>query len=117
MSNCHICKRELDNPKDPVSDDCGGDCVLCMADAGDPDCIKRLWVFSFGISHAHSIHIGGKRLTFDTDSLIGIVGDCGETRDKMFEYFGPKWAMQYEYSHEKVNSVHFPRGVIKWIRA
>lgn len=28
--NCTICKRELNNPDDPFSDDCGGDCAMCM---------------------------------------------------------------------------------------
>lgn len=36
--NCQICKRQLDQPTDPTSRDCGGDCALCMASAGDPDC-------------------------------------------------------------------------------
>jgi hypothetical protein len=117
MSNCQTCSRELDNDNDPVSKDCGGDCRLCMADAGDPDCLEDLWVFSFGVGHSHSVHIDGQRFTFDTDSLIGIVGDIGKTREKMFEYFDAVWAMQYPYSQEKRTSVHFPRGVIKWIKA
>ena len=28
--NCNICKRKLDNPEDPFSIDCGGDCAWCM---------------------------------------------------------------------------------------
>ncbi|MES2148526.1 MAG: hypothetical protein V4508_01920 [Pseudomonadota bacterium] len=35
---CNICGRALDNPADPYSVDCGGDCLQCMADSGDPDC-------------------------------------------------------------------------------
>ncbi|MES2298851.1 MAG: hypothetical protein V4582_17535 [Pseudomonadota bacterium] len=34
---CKICGRELDNPADPFSRDCDGDCLQCMADCGDPD--------------------------------------------------------------------------------
>lgn len=34
--HCRICGRELDNPSDPFSSDCGGDCRACMAAAGDP---------------------------------------------------------------------------------
>lgn len=38
---CNICKRMLDNPADPCSKDCGGDCLLCMIEIGeDPDCIE-----------------------------------------------------------------------------
>lgn len=42
MANCSICKRELDVPGDPESDDCGGDCTKCMAEAGDEDCQRAL---------------------------------------------------------------------------
>jgi hypothetical protein len=38
-NGCHICGRELNNQSDPLSVDCGGDCLQCMADAGDPDCV------------------------------------------------------------------------------
>lgn len=31
--NCSICKRELDNPEDPLSENLGGDCAFCMLDA------------------------------------------------------------------------------------
>ena len=39
---CTICKRRLDNVKDAFSTDCGGDCILCMASAGDPDCARTV---------------------------------------------------------------------------
>lgn len=39
---CTICGCELNNPEVPESQDCGGDCVKCMADALDPDCIKKM---------------------------------------------------------------------------
>lgn len=41
---CRICGRPLDDPADPVrSQDCGGDCLKCMATVGkDPECIARL---------------------------------------------------------------------------
>lgn len=42
MRNCLTCKRHLDNPIDPFSRDCGGDCLVCMAQAGDPECIKSI---------------------------------------------------------------------------
>lgn len=38
---CGICKKIM-NTGDPRDNDCGGDCTSCMADAGDPDCIKTL---------------------------------------------------------------------------
>lgn len=28
--NCNLCKKELDNPLDPKSMDCGGDCLACV---------------------------------------------------------------------------------------
>lgn len=39
---CLICHREL-NTDDPLSRDCGGDCLECMADVGgDEDCIREV---------------------------------------------------------------------------
>lgn len=44
MSNCSICKRLLKDKNDPIlSEDCGGDCIVCMAEAGDPECIESLY--------------------------------------------------------------------------
>lgn len=40
MAQCSICQKTLDNPFDALSKDCGGDCVLCMAECDDPECIK-----------------------------------------------------------------------------
>ena len=40
---CQICRRLLDDPTDPIrSMDCGGDCLQCMADSGDLDCIAKM---------------------------------------------------------------------------
>lgn len=39
MANCSICSRELGVPDDQLSGDYGGDCLQCMAVAGDPTCI------------------------------------------------------------------------------
>lgn len=37
---CNICNRLLDDPKDPTTENCGGDCLRCMAEfAEDPDCV------------------------------------------------------------------------------
>lgn len=40
---CHICKREMhDGPPYDDRVNCGGDCVRCMAECGDPDCIEAM---------------------------------------------------------------------------
>ncbi|CAN7786619.1 hypothetical protein LJR034_008709 [Caballeronia sp. LjRoot34] len=39
---CAICGRALGDVDDPLSVDCGGDCLRCMADCGDPDCIAAI---------------------------------------------------------------------------
>lgn len=39
---CGICDRLMDQITDLASVDCGGHCLQCMADAGDPGCIKFL---------------------------------------------------------------------------
>ena len=47
MSNhyCSICKRPLDQPGDPTTEDCGGDCLRCMAEiVEDPDCIAAMQI-------------------------------------------------------------------------
>lgn len=39
---CGICRRILNQPDDPSTKDCGGDCLRCMAEAGDPDAILEI---------------------------------------------------------------------------
>lgn len=40
---CKICGVELNQPGKVQTKDCGGDCLLCMANVGcDPDCISEL---------------------------------------------------------------------------
>jgi hypothetical protein len=41
-STCHICKRELNDPNDPTTLDCGGDCLRCMSEAGDTSCERDM---------------------------------------------------------------------------
>jgi hypothetical protein len=37
---CQYCKRLLDDPKDPTTKDCGGDCLRCMGEIfEDPECV------------------------------------------------------------------------------
>ncbi len=42
---CDICKRNLNDAHVP-SRNCGGTCLLCMAESGDPDCQKALFEFT-----------------------------------------------------------------------
>lgn len=43
MSTCKICGRIMSEPDDPLSENLGGDCLLCMATiAEDPFAIKKL---------------------------------------------------------------------------
>jgi len=39
---CRICGQELNIPFKPETLDCGGDCLRCMADSGDPECKEAL---------------------------------------------------------------------------
>jgi hypothetical protein len=47
-----MCGRELNNPNDPTTEDCGGDCLKCMAQCNDYECmaamakieIKHKWI-------------------------------------------------------------------------
>lgn len=38
MTACSICKRPLGREEDPLSEDCGGDCLACIivAEDGEP---------------------------------------------------------------------------------
>lgn len=61
--------------------------------------------FSFGQSHVHRHN--GK--TFDCDVLAKVIAEDSNTaRDKIFDAFGPKWAMQYD--EDAVDFKYFPRG-------
>jgi anti-anti-sigma factor len=42
VSRCRICGQELNVPFKPETLDRGGDCLKCMADSGDPDCVETL---------------------------------------------------------------------------
>jgi hypothetical protein len=39
---CGICGQELNVPLKPETGDCGGDCLKCMADFDDPECVEIL---------------------------------------------------------------------------
>jgi hypothetical protein len=43
---CRICGRVLDNPTDPLSTNCGGDCWGCVgaieAEMGDPESLAKV---------------------------------------------------------------------------
>jgi len=39
---CRLCGQELNVPFKPETLDCGGDCLKCMADSGDPECEETL---------------------------------------------------------------------------
>jgi hypothetical protein len=46
MAKCNICGRELNNPADELSVDCGGDCWGCVgeieADLGDAESLTKV---------------------------------------------------------------------------
>jgi len=42
MEKCQTCGREMNNEPDSLNLNCGGDCMKCMADCGDPDCIVEV---------------------------------------------------------------------------
>jgi anti-sigma B factor antagonist len=41
-SKCRICGQEMNVPFKPETLDRGGDCLKCMADSGDPECVETL---------------------------------------------------------------------------
>lgn len=36
---CHICGTVMDQPGKPETRNCGGDCLRCLAECYDPDCM------------------------------------------------------------------------------
>ena len=47
MNTCSICKRELGQPGMRDTEDCGGDCLRCMALYGDDDDCRHALVQAF----------------------------------------------------------------------
>lgn len=41
-NKCKTCDIEMNMPGFPSTNDCGGDCTLCMAESGDPDAITSI---------------------------------------------------------------------------
>ena len=39
LSTCLICGVIMSDDPGSLNHDCGGDCLMCMADAGDMDCL------------------------------------------------------------------------------
>ena len=39
---CTLCESPLDLPGRPWTRDCGGDCLACMAEVGDPDAVAEM---------------------------------------------------------------------------
>lgn len=60
--------------------------------------------FTFGQNHVHSLN----GITFDKDIVVEI--EDNEPRALMFAFFGPKWAMEYDF---KPDMDLFPRGCVK----
>lgn len=40
--HCRICNALLNQPDNPATKDCGGDCLGCMASVGDEQCQREL---------------------------------------------------------------------------
>lgn len=60
--------------------------------------------FTFGFGHVHSVD----GFTYDKDILVKITNE--DPRGRMFELFGPKWAMQYD-SLDELKPEYYPRGI------
>ena len=72
-STCNICGRDLDDPDDETSRDCGGDCLRCMAlFAGDPDCALSLAAIEWRSMRENVIHevYGASDLVKSLDALF-----------------------------------------------
>ena len=62
--------------------------------------------FTLGFGHAHRAN----GITLDHNIVVAIEGDSARhTREQMFEFFGDKWAFQYD--NEPPDMSYFPRGI------
>ena len=55
--NCGICGQELNVPLNPETLDCGGDCLKCMNDSGDPECEETLRRLNDPDTRVHEINV------------------------------------------------------------
>jgi hypothetical protein len=55
--NCGICNQELNIPLRPETLDCGGHCLKCMADFGDPECEETLRNLNHPDTRTHEISV------------------------------------------------------------
>lgn len=85
MSICKICKHELDSDEESLYYDCGGDCLWCMAKAGDPECQAR--VAGFFVKDCINL----MKLTCEEfrDDLKDIDYDIDEFNTRVMEGFRP----------------------------
>lgn len=65
-TNCGICNRPLGTSPDTV--DCGGDCLRCMAEAGDPDCILHMLIINCKQMKA-ALELVNATITYTSDEL------------------------------------------------
>jgi len=70
--HCMQCGVLLNQPNDPSTKGCGGDCLRCMA-ADDPDCAKQLGDWDA----EKAFLLGLEKLTRETGIQIGGCGCCG----------------------------------------
>lgn len=80
-ADCNICKRPLDDPKDPdLTQDCGGDCFACMAKIGDPDCEAAVARIMAG-DPCDDWSADGRPLSALTDAASGRITELSPTED------------------------------------
>lgn len=87
MSNCSICKTLLDDDTNLLSGNCGGDCVRCMAEAGDPDEIFHVIEILMGeacnIGYAHSSNTGWGPLA---EKLFTVLRNAGAVQPRSIDH-------------------------------
>ncbi len=83
------------------------ECSVQCDDCGAYEVVKtsEMNFFSFGYSQTHEF----EGMTMDKDTIILLVGDMGEARQQMFDWFGPKWSMHYIFKDFKPK--YFPKGI------
>lgn len=86
---CKTCGKLLNVDGDQSTQDCGGDCVRCMAEAGDPDCKLTMFLIENGYKNLRTLEDG---------TIVGTL-DLLYTRSLVVDLTQEGWGKRYCYEN------------------
>lgn len=84
------------------------ECSINCDDCGAFELVKthQMNFFSFGFSQTHAFD----GMTLDKDTTVLLIGSVAYAREQMFDWFGPKWSMHYDF--KSYDPKYFPKGIV-----